>query len=55
MSSTVIGNTGINDREEWRNRILRALSELREGDQRLVANTREANDESSAEGAAFDH
>lgn len=31
-----VSNTGVNDREEWRARILRALAELREGDHHVL-------------------
>jgi hypothetical protein len=41
-----LSNTGVNDRDEWRNRILRALAELREGDQRILhrSSTHESGD-----------
>jgi hypothetical protein len=49
MNSPVT-SSGVNDRDEWRARILRALSELREGDHRVLRSysQSESDDEAPA-------
>lgn len=45
-------NTGVDDKEQWRNRILRALSELRQED--VAKDGRLRRDDARDEGASND-
>ena len=45
-------NTGVEEKEQWRERIMRALQELRSGDERISDGMRRCRDDGGDDAAA---